>query len=57
MKVIALLSLSILLITIIKSQTPPTFPDAYELGFNETAKFTTTGSTTGKIFMDTKNNR
>jgi hypothetical protein len=39
------------------SQTPPVFPDQYQIDFDETAKFLTTGTTKGTIYFDSKNNR
>ena len=40
------------------AQTPPTFPSQYELGFKEAASIgPLKGNTTGKIYMDTKNNQ
>ena len=49
--------LSFLLILTCFSQTPPVFPDQYEMAFNETASIgPLKGNTTGKIYVDSKNN-
>jgi hypothetical protein len=39
------------------TQTPPVFPEQYQVDFNETAKIITTGTTKGTIYFDSKNNR
>ena len=39
-------------------QTPPVFPNQYELAFNESASIgPLSGNTTGKIYVDADNNR
>lgn len=38
-------------------QKPPVFPDQYELAFNESASIgPLKGNTTGKMYVDAKNN-
>lgn len=39
------------------TQTPPIFPEQYQLDFDETAKFISSGTTKGTIYYDSKNNR
>ena len=40
------------------SQTPPVFPDQYEMSFNESASIgPLKGNTTGKMYVDAKNNK
>lgn len=57
-----IMKVCIVIISILKicffQPTPPIFPDQYEMGFNETASIgALTGNTTGKIYLDAKNNR
>jgi hypothetical protein len=47
-----------LFIIVAQTQTPPVFPPQYELAFNEKATIgPTSGTTTGKIYLDATNNR
>lgn len=39
------------------TQTPPVFPEQYQVDFDETAKFLSSGTTKGTIYYDSKNNR
>ena len=39
------------------TQTPPVFPEQYQVDFDETAKFLSSGTTKGTIYFDSKNNR
>lgn len=51
------LLLAAMLLALATSLTPPVFPDQYEVAFNESAAIgPLSGNTTGKIYMDTKNN-
>ena len=43
--------------TLAISQSPPVFPEQYRVDFDESAKFITSGNTTGTIYFDSKNNR
>lgn len=38
-------------------QSPPVFPEQYQVDFDETAKFLTSGTTRGTIYFDSTNNR
>lgn len=51
-----LLSLALLVLSSY-SQSPPVWPNQFTLGFDETAKLITTGTTKGTIYYDALNNR
>lgn len=50
--------LLVLIAPLILAQTPPVFPEQYELSFSEKASIgVISGNTTGKIYYDSTNNR
>lgn len=53
-----LIVVTILLVCLALSQTPPIFPNEYELAFSEKASIgPISGNTTGKIYLDATNNK